>query len=176
MSTSESVEIDLSFEWAALNDVYDMLWDWLDADARYTAVPSVSAWTPAQHVYHIARANASMLKAAQVLASGDADAEEPNLKPAGRSILRRGTIPRGVANAPDVVRPPDDVDDVTLRKSLVRSRQKFEDVRDLGDALLEAEGGLTHPLWGTLTASEWVRAARIHAEHHLAILDDIAAA
>lgn len=176
MRTSDVAEVTLSDEIAALEAVYEDAGTWLDADARFTAVPSVSEWTPAQHVYHLARANASMLKAAQLLALGKADSEEPDLKPAGRTILERETIPRGVADAPDFVRPPEDLDDAALRESLERSRQKFDDVRALGDALRDAEGGLTHPLWGTLTAPQWVRAARIHAQHHLAILDDIAAA
>lgn len=174
--TDNPTQVSLSDEFAALTDVYDAADDWLDADALHTSVPGVSDWTPAQHVYHLARTNASMLKAAQLLTLGRADAETPALKPAGERILEQGTIPRGVADAPDFVRPPDDFGDATLRETVDRSRQKFDDVLGLGaSAVTDAEGGLTHPLWGTLTAPQWVRAARIHAEHHLAILDDIAA-
>ena len=174
-TTDDGTQVSLSDEFAALTDIYDAANDWLDADALHTAVPAVSDWTPAQHVYHFARTNASMLKAAQVLTLGRADAETPALKPAGERILEDGTIPRGVAEAPEVVRPPDDLDDAMLRDTVDRSRQTFDDVLALDAAkIADAEGGLTHPLWGTLTAPQWVRAARIHAEHHLAILDDIA--
>lgn len=175
MSTPESLQIDLEDEFSALTEVYDAADRWLDMPSRYPAAPAVSAWTPAQHLYHLARTNASMLKAALLLARGEADAKAPALKPAGRRILQTGTIPRGVADAPDFVRPPESCDDETLRETVDRSRQKFDAVLKCGDALAGAEGGLTHPLWGTLTAPQWVRAARIHAQHHLQIADDIAA-
>lgn len=175
MSTTKSLQVDLEDEFTALTEVYDAVDRWLDAEIRFTAAPAVSGWTPAQHLYHLSRTNASMLKAALQLARGEADAEPPALKPAGRRILQTGTIPRGVADAPDLVRPPESLDDEALRETVDRSRQKFDAVLEAGRALADAEGGLTHPLWGTLTAPQWVGAARVHAQHHLQIVNDIAA-
>lgn len=171
-----SPSIDLTAEIEALRRFYDATHDRLDDAALFEAVPSVSTWTPAQHLYHIWRANASMLKAARLLAAGALDGETPDLSDIGEQILRSGSIPRGVADAPDNVRPPDELDRDALEDAWSRSHAKLDSIADDVDAIATATGGLSHPAWGTLTAAQWVRAARVHSDHHAAILDDVEAA
>jgi hypothetical protein len=35
------------------------------------------------------------------------------------------------------------------------------------------DGRIAHPLLGAFTASQWIRFARVHVDHHLAIVRDI---
>lgn len=167
---SVSAEID------GLSDFYDRsashLEDLPDA-VLFSAASGVSDWSPAQHLYHIWRANASMLKAARVLAAGRTDTETPYLTEPGRRVLQNGRLARGVAEAPDAVRPPESLDRPSLREMLDRSRQKLAEVESASAAVGSADGGLEHPAWGVLTAAQWVRAARVHSDHHAAIVDDI---
>lgn len=173
-----TVPVSVRDELRGLRDFYDDVAARLEAadEVLFSPVPSVSSWSPAQHVYHILRANASMLKAASVLASGRSGDAEPTLTEAGRRVLEAGTIPRGVATAPKNVRPPDDLDRATLEEMLARSREKLDAVADEVGAVEAADGAFPHPAWGGLTAAEWVRAARVHSDHHAAILDDVYAA
>lgn len=176
VSDSDAVDIPLSGELDALTDFYDATEAYLDDLSTADLVEStssVSDWSPAQHLYHIWRANASMLKAARLLASGRVDAEPARLSDAGRRVLREGRLPRGVAEAPEAVRPPDAPDRELLRETALRSREKLDAVADASAEIREADGGLEHPAWGVLTAPQWVRAARIHSEHHGAIVADI---
>lgn len=174
MSSSDRPSIDVFAEIDALRAFYDASRDRIDTDdALYDAVPSVSSWSPAQHLYHIWRANASMLKAARLLALEAVDAESPSLSDVGASMLRSGRIPRGVADAPDAMKPPADLDRDALTSTWDRSYAKLNAVADDADALDAATGGLSHPAWGTLTASQWVRAARVHSDHHFGILHEI---
>jgi hypothetical protein len=71
------------------------------------------------------------------------------------------------------VRPPDALDRELLRETVRRSREKLDAVTGATDAIRGAEGGIEHPAWGVLTAPQWVRAARVHSEHHGAIVRDI---
>ena len=41
--------------------------------------------------------------------------------------------------------------------------------------LLAAPGVVPHPLLGDFDAASWVHLARVHTEHHLAIIDEILA-
>jgi hypothetical protein len=176
VSDSDAVDITLSGEFEALAEFYDTTEAYLDDLANpdlFGLTSSVSDWSPAQHLYHIWRANASMLKAARLLAAGRVESESAHLTDAGRRILTTGHLPRGVASAPEAVRPPDALDRELLRETVRRSREKLDAVTGATDAIRGAEGGIEHPAWGVLTAPQWVRAARVHSEHHGAIVRDI---
>lgn len=178
MSTSEPLAVDPVAELDALETFYDDTGAYLDEladDALFEPRPPVSEWAPAQHLYHIWRANASMLKAANVLADGRIETQSPDLSESGEQVLRTGSIPRGRARAPDEMRPPDDLDRGGLRKTWTRSRGKLDELASRVDALTNADGGLPHPFWGTLTATEWLRAAHVHSDHHALIIADILA-
>jgi len=178
MSPSESLSFDPATEISALEAFYADTGAYLDDlsdDALWTSVPPVSDWSVGQHLFHIWRANASMLKAVLVLVSGRAETQEPALSKSGRQVLREGTIPRGVGTSPEAMRPPEDLDRDGLRDTWTRSRDKFASVADQAEAVSGAEGGLPHPHWGILTAPQWLRAAHVHADHHAAIVGDILA-
>lgn len=142
-------------------------------DALLAVDTDVSGWSAAQHLYHIWLANGKMLMAVQVIHRGGGPVTpEGALEPAGRHVLEHG-FTRGQAQAPDGVRPPETVTREVLTKTLARSRAKAEAVADLLPEVTDLEGRLPHPFMGALTAAQWLRMTRLHAEHHLALARDV---
>ena len=137
--------------------------------------PQVSAWSPAQHLYHLALATDLALANASGLARGTSslavEGREPN--DLARQLFARGGFPRGRAEAPRMVRPPAEVERALLRSELERARASLVAVREVVDRLPSAPRRVPHQLLGALDALEWVRFARLHAEHHLAIVRDV---
>ena len=135
----------------------------------------VSNWSVAEQVDHMLRSLVRMLSAADMIRVGYDARIKPDGKASvpGRLLLRAGAIPRGRAEAPEEVLPAEapTVDDC---------RERYEAVLGLLAALaphLETmrtwRGTIPHPLLGDFRAQDWLRFARMHTEHHLAIVDDI---
>ena len=167
--------IDLQDEYRHLGQFYDdveALLEWPD-EMLFQTNEDVSAWSPAQQLFHILRSNGMMLKGIQLICYGHrmADHEgEPN--DAGRYVLAHGFV-RGRAKAPDAVVPPDDVSREDLQDALARSRRKYAETEAFLPQIPEATGRIPHHHLGMLNASEWLRLARLHSEHHRAIIRDI---
>ncbi|MFT5476610.1 MAG: hypothetical protein ACI8Y8_001949 [Planctomycetota bacterium] len=51
--------------------------------------------------------------------------------------------------------------------------QLLASVRGLADKVAGAPGAIVHLQLGALSAAHWLRFARLHGEHHLAIVRDI---
>lgn len=148
-------------------------WD----DARlYGREPSVSAWSPAQHVDHLMRSAGSMLSLISAMAAGReheriGDKGSPSL--GGRAILLSGKIPRGRAEAPDFAVPEDEPDPPALAEAVRDTRRRFESLAERAEHLPSIAGVGQHPLLGWFKAQQWWRFLRVHGEHHLALIDDI---
>jgi hypothetical protein len=143
-------------------------------DVLFARDPSVSDWSPAEHLYHIWLANGRSLKAAVLMAQNALplqDADAPN--DTGRAVLTAERFERGRNEAPDNVRPPDAVTREDLEEALERSRSKLEALAPHLNALAGTTGRLEHPRLGPLNGPEWIRFVRIHSEHHHAIIRDI---
>ena len=167
-------DIDLRDEHNQLCTFYDETERLLDQpdDALFGVKEAVSGWSPAHHLYHAWLASGKSLAAALYIAQGRGGAEGmPN--DTGRAVLTQETIPRQQMDAPDMVRPPADVDHGALAEALTRSRRKLEEIGAHLDALGTAEGRLPHPRLGALNGPQWLRFVRIHAQHHHAIIRDI---
>lgn len=169
-------EIDLPAEWAALRAAATDLQARLDQpdDRLYASNPEVSGWSVAQQVYHAAKAGRGMLRATEVLTAPDhnyPEADGPNR--AGQAVLLRGRFPRGRGEAPANTR----TDASVTREELTRTVDKFVAQVARAEAALAARptlrGRIDHPYFGPLNAAEWVRNARIHTDHHLAIIREI---
>lgn len=145
------------------------------SERLYVVVSSVSGWSPAQQVEHVLLSLDAVFGVIAGLESG----EDGRIRGKGsprlmaRALLLTGRIPRGRAQAPDFVQP----EAVPGRAGL---REKHEDVRATADALAarvgslaDVEGTIPHGFLGHFTALQWLRFARIHTDHHLAIIDDI---
>ena len=169
------MDIDLQEEYreiGAFFDAVEPLLDWPD-ETLYRVAADVSAWSPAQQLYHVLRANGMMLKGIHLICHGHrmTDNEgEPN--DMGRRVLAGG-FARGLGKAPDAVVPPDEVSREALRDSWTRSRQKHIETEAFLPQVPAATGRIPHEFLGMLNGSEWLRLARLHSEHHLAIIRDI---
>ena len=169
------MDIDLQDEYRHLGHFFEdveSLLDWPD-EVLFTANEAVSAWSPAHQLFHILRANGMMLKGIQLICRGHrmADNEgEPN--DAGHYVLTHG-FTRGKAKAPDAVVPPDEVSREDLRDALARSRKKYAETEAFLPQIPAATGRIPHHHLGLLNAAQWLRLARVHSEHHRAIIRDI---
>ncbi|PEN13570.1 hypothetical protein CRI94_09675 [Longibacter salinarum] len=168
-------EIIIADEIDRLRVVYEEIEALIAADASFlqATVPAVSDWSPAQHLYHILGSTAMMMKAATLLAKGAVKGDEPRLTKAGRTVLTTEIIPRGIAQAPDNTRPPEDLSEQTLQESFARSAGKMNTAIHAAKDGAPDDTGLEHPMWGVLTVPEWFRAANVHCRHHLDIIGDI---
>jgi len=162
----------------ALEDVFSDLRAVIDLpdDELFRTEPEVSGWSPAEHLYHVLGATAMMLKAAALLAHGAVDGEPAELSAEGKKVFADDGIPRGVAKAPDKTVPPEALSRDDLNASFARSRGKFQSAAEALQSGAPTDRGLPHPMWGVLTAPQWLEAARIHCCHHLDIIDDIRSA
>ena len=173
----QALDIDVQDEYAKIAAFFDeaeQLLRWPD-DVLYGLEASTSQWSPAQHLHHILISDGMMLKGIQVIRRGGGpvtEAGEPNK--VGRVLLQRERFPRGRAQAPDRVLPDDRPDRDTLTSSLARSRAKLADLEAILPSLDEHAGRLPHPFFGDLNAAEWLRSVRVHSEHHLGIIREIA--
>lgn len=154
-------------------DQIESLLAWDDA-ALFTAQLEISAWSPAHHVHHVAVATGMMLMAGIRTLRRDPDPEEgPNR--IGQMVLQRGMGSlRGRGQAPKATTPPDTFARTDLDQALERCRRKISETEAILDQFLVGQGRLPHPYFGPLNATEWLRITRLHAEHHLAIIGDIA--
>lgn len=139
-----------------------------------THAPATSGWSVAQQLDHLLRAGGGMLKAASVIVEGRPGlAREGGPNPVGRRILASGEFPRGVGKAPASTRPKDAPDPEQLRHSLERVRSRHHELGTRVGSLAQHAGRIDHPYFGPLGADHWLRVARLHSEHHLAIIEDI---
>ena len=138
-------------------------------------VTAVSGWSCAQHLFHASLSCDLALRTALALHSWRSQfivhAGEPNAL--AREVFEQGGYPRGESEAPRMVQPPDEPDEDLLNGEMLRSRESLEAARALLAEISTATGRIPHPLLGALDALEWLRFARLHARHHLAILEDV---
>lgn len=168
--------IDLHEEYRLLTVFYEAAEGLLEAsdEMLYTSRADQSAWSPAQHLQHTFIASGSMMKAAQMICKGDARViAEGAPNRVGEVVLRAGRMLRGKARAPAFTQPPAEPGRDELRASLARNREKLSEIEDLLAEMPKAQGCLEHPFLGCLNAAQWLRVVRIHAEHHLRIIQDL---
>ena len=137
----------------------------------------VSAWSVAQQIEHVLRATRHSLAAALLLHRGGDDRihDTPRRERSGAVVLRSGRIPRGGTQAPAHVRPEDAPDAGSIQAELANVEGLIERLRAVAPELAAARGALAHPLLGDFDAVEWVRFTRVHADHHMQIVDEILA-
>lgn len=141
-------------------------------------VEGVSGWSVEQHVAHVSLANElvarnlrSLLKGAGpfVVESGEPPAE-------ALAVLAAGKFPRGRAQAPRIVRPPEAVNREYLAEWLAGNRKDFGEVRARAAELAACTRRVPHQVLGPLSAAQWVRFAATHTRHHLDIAGELVAA
>ena len=135
--------------------------------------PECSKWSPAQHLFHLLLANELSLKNAESLVAQKGLLIRPfgSLAPRAEGIIARGRIPRGEAQSPRFVRPRDHVD-LDFVRDLVRSTKEQIDALD-ASTVEAAPDCVPHQILGDLTATHWLRFARMHTAHHLVIVREL---
>jgi len=144
-----------------------------DAAGLHTAVPRVSAWSPAEHLHHAALVNTAIFERMRQWLAGDLAGQDGSPTLGGHLVLWLGRLPRGRGRSPAAFQPEGTSDLETLEAAFRQSKDTMEAVLPDRGALRQCTGGLPHPALGVLTAPQWLRFARIHAEHHLTIVRDI---
>jgi len=162
-------------ELAHLQDELDSLLRLEPAVAARVA-PAVSGWSAEQHLAHVALANELVLRNLASLAAGKGvllvHGAESN--PQALAVLAGGTLPRGQARAPRIVRPPERIDRTLLAQWLADARTAL--ARLDPRALPAGEPKIPHQVLGPLDAPQWARFAVVHTRHHLAIAREVLAA
>jgi len=144
----------------------------------FDPVPAISAWSAGQHLYHVALSTDLALRnvAALVRGRGRMIVEEGGPNALAVQVLREGSYPRGESEAPRMVRPGDEVEPEFLTQEMELNREALARTRDLLDSIPAAAGRIPHQHLGELSAAEWLRFARLHARHHLQIVEDLVVA
>jgi len=145
----------------------------LDDEHLTAAREERSAWSPAQHLFHVLLANELSLENAAALVAGKGLLVRPceGLAEGAEEVLARGTIERGTAQAPRFVRPRAAVDLVFVRELVGSTRAQLDALDPV--AVDAAEACIPHQVLGDLSAARWVRFARMHTAHHVAIVRDL---
>lgn len=77
-------------------------------------------------------------------------------------------MPRGIATAPESVRPKENVGNGTIQVHYDQALTTVEQFSDLPE-----EKHMNHPVFGTLNRDKTLKFLTIHTEHHLKIIRDI---
>lgn len=171
--------LDPRADFALLRELHDEIDRWLarPREELLRVAPSVSGWNSEQHIAHVSLANELITRNLKSLVRGSGPlvlaSGEP--VPGALEILLSGTVPRGQAQAPRMVRPPEVVERAYLVEWLAANRQGFAEAEAQLEALERATCRIPHQVLGPLSAVQWVRFAAIHTRHHLAIARDVLA-
>ncbi|MFT5141656.1 MAG: hypothetical protein ACI80V_001074 [Rhodothermales bacterium] len=155
---------------------YDRMQELLDRedDSLFRQAPSVSNWSVANQLHHVATATWLMLVGVDRISKQlSPAAAEGSINTIGRALLLSGRFPRGKAQAPARSQPPDNVTRGDIKKALDRSRDLYERTPDIFQAASASSWRAKHPYFGMLDACQWMKLAVIHADHHFLIVDDI---
>ncbi|NBC15793.1 MAG: DUF1569 domain-containing protein [Bacteroidetes bacterium] len=144
-----------------------------EAAGLHAAVPEVSGWSPAEHLHHAALVNTAVFERMRRWLGGELEGEDGSPNLAGRLVLWLGRLPRGRGRSPAAFQLEGTSDLETLAAAVHQSQEAMDAIIPDLDALRQCTGGQPHPALGVLTAPQWLRFARIHAEHHLTIVRDI---
>ena len=137
--------------------------------------PGVSGWSAAQHLYHMALAcdlslrNVEGLVAQKglLIVKGAQTSEE------AIRLLAKEEFRRGQAESPRMVRPGADVNPQFLAREQEGNQATLEGLRRCRGEIAPAPDHVPHQVLGPMTAAMWLRFARLHTLHHLAIIEDI---
>ena len=170
------IALDPARELADLGRLTGTAADWLDRHGeRLTeVVDEVSKWSPRMQIDHAALATLSICGAVERIlagAPGCVPAGEPSAQAA--AILTTGFIPRGRAEAPEKMRPAAEVTQDDARAHVAALRERLDALAQRTGEIAAAAPRFPHFELGPMTASEWMLFARIHVDHHLAIVRDI---
>ncbi|MBK7644744.1 MAG: DinB family protein [Planctomycetes bacterium] len=167
--------LDPAADHARLARLQAALDQWIEAAGELLArtTPAVSGWSAEQHLAHVALANELVLRNLKSLVAGKGalvvEGGEP--KPGVREILESGRLPRGAAQAPRMVRPPETIERELMLGWLADARRELcaLDPRAIVSGTLR----VPHQQLGPLDAPQWLRFGVAHTRHHLLIAREV---
>ncbi|MEL6812141.1 MAG: DUF1569 domain-containing protein [Bacteroidota bacterium] len=127
--------------------------------------PKVSQVAVAWHLDHMLK---TINGISDSLVASDPTTFENGLKPIGRLSLTLNFIPRGQAESPASVRPPDVIKTEDIEHQLAQAREKIKIA-----FAQEEDAHFHHPVFGTINKNPSLRFIEVHTEHHLKIIRDI---
>ena len=167
-------------ECAALRELYGEIDALLarPADEVRVVRADVSGWNAEQHLAHVSLANELVVRNLRSLLKGAGPfvVEVGELPQAALDVLASGKFPRGAAQAPRIVRPPDEVVREYLVEWLADNRRDFSALAAQARELEATTKKVPHQILGPLTAAQWMRFAAAHTRHHLEIVREIVSA
>jgi hypothetical protein len=125
----------------------------------------ISGWSVGMHVHHCGLAMSAI---AGSLIECDEPARSRKPGPNASMILNAGSIPRGVAQAPDIAIPTRDVTGRVLEETLGESEARLDRLPPVSDGCW-----FRHFALGVLAKHDAVRFMSVHNAHHLKIVADI---
>jgi hypothetical protein len=149
-------------------------WLTLENDELVAVDEAVSRWSAAQHLQHLARVNDFIFSVIVKISSGDETVVahgRPNR--IGKSVLWTGRIPRGRGKAPESLRPATCVQVDEARAAIAANLDSFSSLAATLPQLSRTRGKIDHFVFGPLNARQWLRFARIHTRHHVAIAKEL---
>lgn len=138
------------------------------------SAPAVSGWSVGQHVEHLARSNGGVLRQLETLLADPGKAAPLAGGPSfvGRVVLLVGRIPRGRGDSPASVRPQGVARD-EVERVLAQARERVARLAGRAAEIDRLPARFPHPIFGPLTAPQWMRFLDVHNRHHLRIVDDV---
>ncbi|NAS12633.1 hypothetical protein [Poritiphilus flavus] len=127
--------------------------------------PKVSKVPISWHLDHTLRTINEIYKAVK---RSDPDNYKASFNPGRSLVLITNRIPRGRAESPKIVRPPDLIITDSLYIQLRQSRKNLSAYDSL-----PADSYFSHPYLGDLRKRTARKFLKIHTEHHLKIIRDI---
>lgn len=160
---SDALLADLAAELKTLSD-----------DELARVLPEVSGWSIGRQAHHMLDVTNRIHAFIEKMTAGEAPEEAPRpMTFIGRVVLFAGTIPRGRGKAPFDPPPSPPRDEVErLGDSATNCVLWFQKYQSF---IAECTLRRNHPVFGGLTAAQWVRFNEIHLRHHLSIVRDIRA-
>lgn len=134
-------------------------------DRRDALAPEVSAVPVAWHLDHMLKMVTAIHS---VLKSSDPADYSYQIKPMRTLVFTMGRFPRGVAESPSSVRPPDIILTAAIREQLAGARALLPTF-----SALQKQQFFDHFVFGSLNRRRTVKFINIHTRHHLRIIDDI---
>ena len=144
------------------NELIELESYFIHRDVSNTTISQVDiAW----QLDHILKA---IINITQTLEDSNPDDYKLNFNVARTFIFTYGDFPRGVAQAPASVTPPDLITNEALIDQLNLAREKVVLIKSLHPST-----SLHHNEFGLLNRDQAARLIEVHTEHHLKIIRDI---
>jgi hypothetical protein len=118
--------------------------------------------------WHIEHSCLVVIKITETLQKSDPDKFKSKFNFKKIVVFLVGKFPRGRAKAPEVVMPIENITTSHLEESILKTKAAIMELQNC-----EKNNHFSHPIFGSLNASETIQFLGVHTNHHLLIIEDI---